>query len=365
MGFRTRDWTRMTECYRMVRRDDLARTQGRPSTADRFQRVFTRLNSHFLPHYSTSASVPQWRLRVRGLGGPRVLPDFACIGATKTGSTDLSAYLLQHPCILPPLAKEILSTNPRVWRRYYPTVREKQRVAAQRGKALSGYFTPVMHNVRLIDNFHAARPDAKIILLLRNPADRAPTLTISGSCFTETVVWPGGPNSGHSPTTSRLCSICFRRCRSRLQWEFRSCSPGVYVKAVQRWCDRFGRENVQVVRSEDFFDDIASTVCEIHEFLENPSDPTGESTRLSTGTRSRHRLRTKKHAASCWSSIVRGMKSSTPSSGATCSGNDNASGGTRARRLPPRAGETRRCRTESPLLPLRSAPCWSASARQA
>src|SRR5262249_50668965 len=46
---------------------------------------------------------------------------------------------------------------------------------------------------------------------------------------------------------------------------------GIYVKSVELWRDRFGRENVYILRAEDFFEDIASAVCGIHEFLEIPS----------------------------------------------------------------------------------------------
>src|SRR5207249_2118918 len=121
----------------------------------------------------SSAAVPKWRLWARKFGGPRMLPDFACIGPIKSGTSDLCSYLLQHPCILPPLAKEIMSAVPNAWRRYYPTLREKEQVEKQHGKALSGYFNPIPHSLRLIDEYHAARPDAKVILLLRNPIDRA------------------------------------------------------------------------------------------------------------------------------------------------------------------------------------------------
>jgi hypothetical protein len=42
---------------------------------------------------------------------------------------------------------------------------------------------------------------------------------------------------------------------------------GIYVKAVELWMSRFGRENVHVVRAEDFFKDAPGTVCDIYRFL--------------------------------------------------------------------------------------------------
>ena len=81
--------------------------------------------------------------------------------------------MFQHPCIIPPLAKEISLGDPREWMPYYPTVKEKEKVEKEHGKALCGYFSPTMHTLALMDAYRRARPDAKIILMLRNPVARA------------------------------------------------------------------------------------------------------------------------------------------------------------------------------------------------
>src|SRR5439155_11860199 len=111
----------------------------------------------------------------------------------------------------------------------------------------------------LIQNYHAARPDAKIILLLRNPADRAYshyrwerfhgnrwfTRRAQFQTFADYVsfalkLYPSVP----APTSVGVPGLV----------------PGIYVTSVQLRCERFGRENVHIVRSEDFFQDVASTV---------------------------------------------------------------------------------------------------------
>nr|UXE44301.1 hypothetical protein Hi04_10k_c1889_00022 [uncultured bacterium] len=267
-----RDWARMTVWYETLRRRRVARDQGPPTLADRIRNAAVSVNAQFLPHYGNSAAVPKWRLLARKLGGPRMLPDFACIGPIKSGTSDLCSYLLQHPCILPPLAKEIMSAIPSAWRRYYPTLREKEKAEKQYGKAISGYFNPIPHSLRLIDEYRAARPDAKIILLLRNPIDRAYShykaelfhgdRRLARSAYFKTFadyvnlaldLYPAVP----LPTSIGVPLL----------------QAGMYLKPVQLWCDRFGRENVYIVRSEDFFRDVASTVCSIYEFLELPPIP--------------------------------------------------------------------------------------------
>jgi len=226
------------------------------------------LRSQFLPHYF--GGVPKWRLWLRSFGGKRVLPDFACVGAIKSGTSDVSAYLFQHPCILPPLSKEIPTTNTDRWLPYYPTVREMEEVAKEHGKALTGYFLPMIHNVTLMDNYHAARPDAKIILVLRNPVDRAYShykwdLLLGGKrastsqyykTFADYVnfsldLFPAMPVPSSSP--------------------IQLLQAGIYVKSVELWIERFGRENIHILRAEDFFENVATSVCGIHDFLGIPA----------------------------------------------------------------------------------------------
>ena len=214
--------------------------------------------------------MPRWRLRLRALAKDRTLPDFACVGPIKSGTTDLSSYLFQHPCILPPLSKEIFSINPKEWPPYYPTDRERERITSLHGKALSGYFYPALHNSLLVDNYKAAKPDAKIVLVLRNPVDRAFS-HYKWDMFT-----------GNKGLTSRSYYSSFTtyidqalklfpapNVHSACGWPI--LQTGIYANSVGLWIDRFGQDNCHVLRAEDFFADTASSVCGIHEFLGIPA----------------------------------------------------------------------------------------------
>src|SRR5689334_9575752 len=96
-----RNWKRLTETYSLVEQHRLMRYEERRTFSDRINHKMLMLKFQFLPHYF--GRPPQWRLRLRAFGGERMLPDFACVGAIKSGTSDLSTYLFQHPCILPPL----------------------------------------------------------------------------------------------------------------------------------------------------------------------------------------------------------------------------------------------------------------------
>ncbi len=264
MAGKERNFKRFTEIYDLTEQHRLAVYEGRRTLADRIQHKILMLRFQFLPHYFGRA--PAWRLRLRSLGGSRVLPDFACVGAIKSGTSDLSTYLFQHPNIFPPLSKEIPSADPDEWRPYYPTVREKERIEREHGKVLCGFFNTWLHTLQLIDSFYAARPNGKIILMLRNPVDRAYShykwdLFLGGQRQARIPYYKTYADYVDMALDFFPAGILPSRCGYPLL------QTGIYVKSVQLWLERFGRENVYILRAEDFFQNTSSAVEGIHEFL--------------------------------------------------------------------------------------------------
>jgi hypothetical protein len=222
------------------------------------------LRFQFLSHYC--GMTPKWRVRLRSFRGERTLPDFACVGALKSGTSDLSTYLFQHESIMPPLTKEIHTPQVEQWLPHYPTVQEKKEVADRTGHALTGYFNPWLHEVRLIENYRAAKPDAKIIIMVRNPAARAYShykwdLLVGGRAA------KAQPEYGSYGDYVDYCLNLFPATPAPSLCGFPLLQSGIYVKSVELWIKSFGRENVHIVQSEDFFKDRQATVCTIHEFL--------------------------------------------------------------------------------------------------
>jgi hypothetical protein len=262
-----RDWKQFNATYDMTTQKRLAAYQGNKTLQERLRRRMARIQYHFLPHYASG--VPKWRLKLRSLAGERTLPDFVCVGAIKSGTSDLATYLFQHPCILPPLSKEIDSLNPQEWRPYYPTVREKEHTAREQGHALCGYFNPMLHSLLLIDNYRAVRPDAKVILMLRDPVARAYShykwdLFLAPKRVAKTPYYRTFADYVDFAIDLFPALNPPSVCGSQLL------QTGIYVKATEMWIDRFGRDNVYILRSEDFFKDTVSAVCGIHEFLGIP-----------------------------------------------------------------------------------------------
>lgn len=268
MAGKTRDWQRLAESYSIIEYGRLRLHEGRRTPVERINHRILMLKFQFLPHYFSRT--PKWRLWLRSFGGLRTLPDFACIGPIKSGTSDLSTYLFQHPSIIPPLTKEIMSADTQEWLAHYPTAREKADVERETGKALSGYFAPLLHHLPLIDGYRAARPDAKIILMLRNPVDRAYShykwdLFLGGKRQAKVPYY--GTFADYVNTALDLFPVV--PLPSRCGFQF--LQTGIYVKPVELWIDRFGKGNVHILRAEDFFADTPGTVCAIHEFLGLPA----------------------------------------------------------------------------------------------
>ncbi|AHE97597.1 sulfotransferase [Thioalkalivibrio paradoxus ARh 1] len=121
-------------------------------------------------------------LRRMHLGDPGVLPDFLLIGAMKAGTTSLYDYVRQHPGKLPATTKEIQYFNsPRHqrqgerWHRaQFPTRARIDRTSEQLGyRALTGEATPQMHLPSYAPLAAELVPDARIVMILRDPVSRA------------------------------------------------------------------------------------------------------------------------------------------------------------------------------------------------
>jgi hypothetical protein len=126
----------------------------------------------------------KWSLQ-RSLGsltrGMRLLPDFIIIGGQRCGTTSLFNYLTQHPDVFPSCPKEVhyfsihYHKGVNWYRSHFPLVMQKSYV--ERGhdrRFVAGEATPYY-----IAHPHAPQriaetvPEAKLIVLLRNPVDRA------------------------------------------------------------------------------------------------------------------------------------------------------------------------------------------------
>jgi hypothetical protein len=109
----------------------------------------------------------------------RALPDFVVIGAMRCGTTALFSYLERHPLVMGPVTsrKEVhfFDANPTGsvsrYRVNFPLVRGSRN---GRGRPVIGESTPYyVFHPRVHERLHKTIPEAKLIVLLRDPVARA------------------------------------------------------------------------------------------------------------------------------------------------------------------------------------------------
>jgi hypothetical protein len=114
-----------------------------------------------------------WWLFHRATSTMRALPDFVIIGTMKGGTTSMFQYLAQHPQVNPPFRKEIKFfdihyTKGLGWYRAHFPMKIKMKDGMVTGEATPYYlFHPLAAN-----RMATLIPDAKLIIMLRNPVDR-------------------------------------------------------------------------------------------------------------------------------------------------------------------------------------------------
>jgi hypothetical protein len=267
-----RNFKRLTKAYELAARTRALRHSNQGRISKLVRRIVFIIEYQFLPHYF--GRVPRWRVLLRRLSlRKRVIPDVVVTGPIKGGSSDLASHLMLHPGVIPPLAKEVPSSYPERWRPYYPTEREMARATRKTGSARTCYFGPWMHRLRLMDNVRATIPDAKIVIALRDPVDRA------FSHWKWEVLWAGREAKSISYFQSfdafvRMAIDLFPGFPMDTRCGVPFLRTGIYHKAVELWFERFGRENVLVLDAGAYFRDRGSVLSEIYRFLDLPDVPT-------------------------------------------------------------------------------------------
>jgi len=220
------------------------------------------------------------RTRLR-LGAPsasvRALPDVPIIGAQRGGTSSLYKYLGRHPDVVSSLRKETeyfsrnYSRGEAWYRAHFPL-----KVRRQLHRLTSGR-PPVAFEATpdyLLDPRAAARaarliPEAKLIVLLRDPVARAFShhqhMTRLGLETLPFQMAIAQEEARIGEARERIIAD-----ESFVSAEFLHYSyleRGRYAEQLQPWFDSFGRDRILVIKSEDFYVDPASSLDAILEFI--------------------------------------------------------------------------------------------------
>ena len=223
------------------------------------------------------------RLGRRATASWRAVPDFVVAGAAKCGTTSLYRYLVDHPLVLPAQIKEVhfvdrqhnFDKGEAWYRSWFPT-RAALRSAADAHhaeRAICGESTPnYLAHPEAAARLHAVVPDGRVILLLREPVDRA------WSQYRWQQRWGGETLSFADAVRAEAdrTGDGFAMMGADRQTRNRFITHGYlarsrYADQLEWWFDAFPREQLLVLRSEDLFADPAATLERTCAFLGLPA----------------------------------------------------------------------------------------------
>lgn len=203
--------------------------------------------------------------RMRTTAG--ALPTFLIIGAQKGGTTSLHEYLADHPDIGGSFTKEVHyfslhSSRSLDWyRAHFPPPGRYQHVFES-----SPYY---LFHPCCPGRIREALPDVKLIVLLRDPVDRAHSHhNHERALGFESLEFGAALDREHDrldgeeerlAADPRYCSFAHRH--------YSYAARGMYAKQLKRWLGVFPRQQMLILASEDLFADPADTLHRVQSWL--------------------------------------------------------------------------------------------------
>jgi hypothetical protein len=205
--------------------------------------------------------------------GERPLPDFAIVGAPRSGTTFMYEYLSAHPRVFMSPVKEPNFFDTDLDSGSYldslSFMRERDRYRALYASAKPDQLTGEASTWYLFSreaaaNLYAANPQAKVIAMLRDPVEMLYSLH-------ERRMYGGSEDL--KSFADALAAEPDRAAGRRIPLRARNVKAlqyravGRYAEQLERYVERFGREAVHVVVFDDFRADPAAAYRGVVEFL--------------------------------------------------------------------------------------------------
>ncbi len=228
----------------------------------------------------------------------RVLPNFVALGGMRCGTTAFFLYLKEHPNILPTVKKEPrffdnfmgnYKRGEQWYRANFPTASQMEDHARSvTGPVLTGEATPYyLFHPKAPERLQAVVPEARLVVLLRNPVDRA-----YAHYFKNTR--KGYESASFAERVEQLTALSFEEAHAMSLYGLEHGQeawlaahgkryPGVehphdlaylcwghYAWYLEHWLEVFPREQFLIINSNAMFRDVAGTMQQAHDFLGIP-----------------------------------------------------------------------------------------------
>lgn len=210
-----------------------------------------------------------------------ILPNFLIIGAAKAGTTALAHYLAQHPdvCMARPKEPHFFDYNYAKGLEHY----SRSKWPHYNGEAFVGEATPCyVYLPFVVPRVARHFPHAKLLILLRNPVDRAYSAWwmnwsrgVESLSFEEAVAenlaelrrgrtFEGA--QGERYWHRVYGSVCSGQIDQRCYLE-----PGYYAAHIQRWQKHFPKQNIHTLFMNDLYSSPQQTLNRVCDFLGIPA----------------------------------------------------------------------------------------------
>ncbi|NEQ36601.1 MAG: sulfotransferase domain-containing protein [Okeania sp. SIO3I5] len=198
-------------------------------------------------------------------------PNFLIIGAQKCGTNSLYNYLIQHPLVAPSLQHEIhyfdlnFDKDLKWYRAQFPELEP----GIITGESSPYYLFHPLVAQRIFEKY----PQMKLILILRNPAERAishyyhevrlgyESLSLKEAIAAEQTRLQGEVD--RIIQTGRYYSFNHQHYTYKAR--------GIYIEQLQNWMSIFPKKQFIILKSEDLFSNPQKTMNKVFQFLELPA----------------------------------------------------------------------------------------------
>lgn len=208
---------------------------------------------------------------------PKDLPDFLLVGAAKSGTSSLYSYLAQHPDVFLPEIKEpnyfayrgtLLDTKGPKAPKIIESLLHKKTITslddymalysgASTGQTSGDCSPRYLYYGDAPEAIHDLIPDARIIVILRNPIDRAYSHYLMNR------------QRDLEPEDSFHRAVDLEKERIGLGWgwDWHYLSVGMYGQQLQRYYSLFPKNNIMVIFHEELVKNLNGVIRKIYRFL--------------------------------------------------------------------------------------------------
>ena len=187
-------------------------------------------------------------------------PDFFLVGAAKAGTTSIFKYLVQHPSVFIPDIKEphYFSEFPQL---RAPRLENEEAYLAlfegcPSGSVAGDASTSYIYSPHAARRIHDLNPDARILMVLRNPVDRA-----------YSFYWHNRREFAEDQSFEEALEAEPTRIAAGTPFRYHYTASGMYFEQVRRYVDLFGPGAILLHLFEDLENDPAGLCRSMFGFL--------------------------------------------------------------------------------------------------